>query len=115
MARIAQSVLLVATSFLATATLAASLDDGSRYAFAASSDEKRVYAFDLKDQEVAAQIELDERPDQVLASDGLDALIVSHRAERRLTLIDLADANLGQIDYALDKFNLHHKSVLSAC
>lgn len=102
MARIAQNALLVATSLLATATFAAPLDDGSRYAFAGSGAEKRVYAFDLKEQEIAGQIEVDEPPDQVLASDGLDALIVSHRAARRLTLIDLSDANLGQIDYALD-------------
>ena len=94
-------MLLAAASLLATATLAASLDDGSRYAFAASSEEMRVYAFDLKEQEVADQIEFDERPDQVLASDGLGALIVSHRAARRLTLIDLSDSNLGQIDYPL--------------
>lgn len=102
MGHVAQSLLLFASGFLATTALAASLDDGSRYAFAASGDEKRVYAFDLKEQEVADQINFDKRPDQVLASDGLDALIVSHRAERRLTLIDLADSNLGQIDYALD-------------
>lgn len=102
MARVGQIVLFVATSLLTTAALAAPLDDGSRYAFAASGEEKRVYAFDLKEQEVAGQIELNERPDQVLASDGLNALIVSHRAARRLTLIDLADTNLGQIDYALE-------------
>jgi len=102
MARVGPYVLLVTTSLFATATLAAQWDDGSRYAFAGSGEEKRVYAFDLKEQEAAGQIELDERPDQVLASDGLAALIVSHRAARRLTLIDLKDVNLGQIDYALD-------------
>lgn len=102
MAQIVQSALLVATIFFTTATPGASLDDGSRYAFAGSGEERRVYAFDLQEQEIVGQIELDEPPDQVLASDGLDALIVSHRAARRLTLIDLSDAILGQIDYALD-------------
>ncbi len=94
--------MLVAAILFTTEAFAAALDDGSRYAFSASGEEKRVYAFDLKNQEIADRIELGERPDQVLASDGLDALIVSHRKTRRLTLVDLADADLGQIDYALD-------------
>jgi DNA-binding beta-propeller fold protein YncE len=102
MKRVVQILLLATTSVFATASPAASLDDGSRYAFAASGDEKRVYAFDLREQEVAAKIAVEERPDQVLASDSLDALIVSHREAHRLTLVDLADADLGKIDYALE-------------
>lgn len=102
MAGVARIGLLFAVSIFASTTSAAPLDDGSRYAFSGSGKEKRVYAFDLKKQEVSDRIELAEQPDQVLASDGLDALIVSHRTGRRLTLINLADAKLGQIDYALD-------------
>lgn len=102
MTDVVRKILLVATSCLASTTLAASLDDAARYAFAASGDERRVYAFDLKDQEIAGQLELDERPDQVLVSDGLDALIISHSASRSLTLINLADSDLEQIDYPLD-------------
>jgi DNA-binding beta-propeller fold protein YncE len=102
MQRASQIAMVVVANSLAAVASAASLDDGSRYAFSASGDEKRVYAFDLKEQKVAGSIELDARPDQVLASDGLDALIVSHRAERRLTLVNLADADLGQIDYSLE-------------
>lgn len=93
--------MVVVANALVSVSSAASLDDGSRYAFSASSDEKRVYAIDLKEQGLAGSIDLDTRPDQVLASDGLDALIVSHRAARRLTLVNLADAELGQIDYPL--------------
>ncbi len=102
MTGVGRYALLVATSLLTTATLADTFEDGSRYAFSASGAEKRVYAIDLKNQEVAGRIDLGEYPDQVLASDGLEALIVSHRIARKLTLIDLADEDFRQIDYALE-------------
>jgi len=99
---VALTVVLVGVILCMTGASAAALDDGSRFAFSASGEERRVYAFDLKKHEVADQIEFYERPDQVLASDRLDALIVSHREVRRLTLVDLSDTDLAQIDYLLD-------------
>jgi DNA-binding beta-propeller fold protein YncE len=99
---IVRITLLVTACIFATASLAATLDDGSRYAFAASTSEKRVYAIDMQQHQLAAQIEFDVPPDQVFASDGLDALIVSHRATNSLTLIDLSDDRLTRIDYPLD-------------
>ncbi len=93
---------LVMACLYSVTTLAASLDDGSRFAFTASGEEKRVYAVDLKEQVLATQIDFDDPPDQVLASDGLDALIVSHREKRMLTLIDLTDSSLTQIRYPLE-------------
>jgi DNA-binding beta-propeller fold protein YncE len=99
---VVQIVLIVVASVFSVTALSASFDDGSRYAFSGSNGEKRVVAFDLREQEVAGYITLDARPDQVLASDSLDALIVSHRAARRLTLVDLADVKLGKVDYALE-------------
>jgi len=100
--RVLHALVVAATILCAPTSPAASFDDGSRYAFSASPEKNRVYAFDLRDQEVAGQIDFPQRPDQVIASDALDALVVSHRDGRRLTLVDLTDDKLAQFAYPLD-------------
>ena len=56
MVRIAALALLLTAHASSTASPAAALDDGSRYAFTASSSEKRVYALDMREQRIAERV-----------------------------------------------------------
>jgi len=80
---------------------AAGFDDGARYAFAASAATRSVYVIDLADAALAHTLQLQRVPDAVAVSDRLKALVISHRQERSLTLIDLARDSLTEIAYPL--------------
>ena len=77
-------------------------DDGARYAFVPSADDKSVYVIDLNDRALAHRIELPIAPDSIATSEQLKALIIANEMEQRLMLIDLSSDELTQIDYPLD-------------
>ncbi|MEH6473716.1 MAG: hypothetical protein V7752_21035 [Halopseudomonas sp.] len=79
----------------------AAYDDGSRYAFLASVSQKSISIVDLQQQKVAQTIELKRVPGAIVASNDMKALVVAHREDKQLTLVDLASARLEQIDYPL--------------
>lgn len=93
---------LLAILFCLSASTLAKYDDGARYAFSISHSEQSIQVIDLHKQELVEQIALNRAPDSISASEQLKALIVAHRAEKRLTLMDLSSNELTQIDYPLD-------------
>jgi DNA-binding beta-propeller fold protein YncE len=86
---------------------AARFDDGARYAFVPASADNSVYVVDLEDRTLAHVIRLESFPDSIATSERLKALIVSHAAERRLTLVDLSSGELERIDYPLGLHPVH--------
>lgn len=82
--------------------------DGARYAFASSVSTKSIHVIDIYKHQIAERIQLEETPDSVIASDQIKALIVPHRQERQLTLIDLSSKSLPKIEYPL---NIHPEAV----
>lgn len=88
---------------LSMATMAfASFDDGARYAFIASASSKSIYVIDVHEKSLAHTIELTRVPSSVTVSERLKALVIGHEADNSLTLIDLSNSDLVQIDYPLD-------------
>lgn len=88
-------------SLLISFPAGASYDDGARYAFLGSRTDKSVSIVDLYRQELATKVRLEYHPDMVTASKNMKALVVAHRRERRLTLIDLTSDRLNQYDHPL--------------
>jgi len=84
------------------ALLSASFDEGARYAFLASHESQSIEVVDLFDHKLVATIALSEKPDLVISSDYLKALIVAHQSSHRLSLIDLSSDKLSIYNYMLD-------------
>lgn len=80
----------------------AKYDDGARYAFSISSKESSIQVVDLHKKELVERIHIESTPDSLAASEQLKALIITHKAEKRLTLMDLSSEALAQISYPLD-------------
>lgn len=94
-------VCTVIASFGICALALAQYNDGARYAFVASPQEKIVYVIDLQDRTLADSIRFELAPDSVSASENLKALVVAHEHANRLTLVDLSSDDLIQYDYPL--------------
>ncbi len=93
---------LVAVVLLLNAGAAmAAFEDGARFAFVQSAALKEIYVIDLHNRTLAHTIKLESTADAVAASAQLKALVISHRAESRLTLVDLSSEQLVAIDYPL--------------
>lgn len=104
MTRLPAVCTLALAGFLALLPVAgafAGFDDGARYAFAASAATRSVYVIDLADLALAHTLQLQHVPDAVAVSDRLKALVISHRREHSLTLIDLTSDSLPAIAYPL--------------
>ena len=93
--------LIFALGVFGEALACAGFDDGARYAFSASVEARRVIVIDMEEQALASEIRLDLAPDLVAASDVLKILIIAHRSAQKLTLIDLRDSDLPQLEYPL--------------
>jgi len=91
---------VIAGIWICTSALA-QYDDGARYAFLASPQNKTVHVIDLQDRTLADSIDFERVPDSVSASESLKALVVAHAAADRLTLVDLSSDVLTQYDYPL--------------
>ena len=76
--------------------------DGARYAFSASAKESTIYVTDLASKTTVDQFSLSTQPDYVAASLNLKALVVTHREEKALTLVDLNKKGFLQIPYSLE-------------
>ena len=97
-------VRMLLSSLLTVLPLAAfaGYDDGARFAFIGSQQQKAIFVVDLRDRSRAEMLSLDLAPDSVAASAALKALIVGHASEQQLTLVDLTSDVLAQIDYPLE-------------
>lgn len=94
-------LLIVCAQFFLSLPAFGAYDDGSRYAFLASSLEKSISIIDLHKKKLADVIALKHSPDAIAASQNMKALVVAHRSEKRLSLIDLSSDSLDQHDYKL--------------
>lgn len=96
-----RAVMALAMLAAAQTTWAAprTFDDGARFAFVPSPGARSIYVIDLLDKTLAHTIDLVDRPDSIVASDRVKALVVASRESRRLTLIQLDDPGLGRIHY----------------
>ena len=95
------SLALLFCCSLYSSWLLADYDNGMRYAFVASQDKRSVSIIDLHDQRLAESVPLNYQPGVIEASDRLDALVIAHPVDKRLSLIDLSSSNLKQVDYPL--------------
>ena len=98
----ARQFLIVCLLALAPAYANAAFDDGARYAFTASAEGRSVAIIDLRSRKQAGTISLELRPDAVVASEALKALIVAHTGHKALTLVDLMSEDLVKLHYPLD-------------
>jgi DNA-binding beta-propeller fold protein YncE len=80
----------------------AAFEEGARFAFLGSREGKSIEVVDLYDHLHVATIGLKDKPDTVLASDYLKAVLVAHRASRRLSIIDLSSEQSTLYNYPLD-------------
>lgn len=95
---------LVLAGYLASLPVSAAcagFDDGARFAFVASAATRSVYVIDLANFALAHTLQLHRVPDAVAVSDRLNALVISHRHDHSLTLVDLASESLTEIPYPL--------------
>lgn len=97
--RLAVSLILLVT---AASEAFANFDDGARYAFIASASSKSIFVIDLQEKSLAHTISLTRSPSSVAVSERLQALVIGHEADKRLTLVDLSTSELRQIGYPLD-------------
>lgn len=102
-----RTLLRVLGIFLLSALLAPSItyagyDDGARYAFTASPEERSIYVIDLHKKQQVDTIQLDSVPQMISASENLKALIVASPSVKGLILIDLMSDKLNQYSYPLD-------------
>ena len=74
---------VIAGIWICTSALA-QYDDGARYAFLASPQNKTVHVIDLQDRTLTDSIDFERVPDSVSASENLKALVVAHGAADRL-------------------------------
>ncbi|MBL4826649.1 MAG: WD40 repeat domain-containing protein [Spongiibacteraceae bacterium] len=96
-----QILLFLCALFCINCPVFGAYDDGARYAFLASTLEKSISIIDLHKRKLAAVVSLKHAPDSIAASQTMKALIVAHRTEKRLTLIDLSTDSLDQHEYSL--------------
>ncbi|MFQ6005248.1 MAG: YncE family protein [Woeseia sp.] len=94
-------LITVMAGFWTCAAALAQYDDGARYAFIASPQDKTVYVIDLQDRTLADSIDFELAPDSVSASENLRAIVVAHEHANRLTLVDLSSDALTKYDYPL--------------
>ena len=94
-------LLIVCAQFLLSLQAFGAYDDGARYAFLASTLEKSISIIDLHKKKLADVITLKHSPDSIAASQNMKALVIAHRSEKRLSLIDLSSDTLEQHDYKL--------------
>jgi DNA-binding beta-propeller fold protein YncE len=87
---------------LMASTASALFDDGARYAFIASASSKSIFVIDLQEKSLVHTISLLRIPTSVVVSERLKALVIGHKADRSLTMIDLSTPNLTQISYPLE-------------
>ena len=76
-------------------------DDGARYMFTASAQNRSIYIIDLHKRKHADTILIDFEPNMISASDSLKALVVASRDARRLILVDLSSDQLSQYSYPI--------------
>jgi len=96
-------------SLLLVANALADYDDGMRYAFVASTEDKSISIIDLHSHLLAETIKLATAPGEIEASNRLKALVVAHPDATHLTLIDLSSSKLKQIKYELEMVPDHIK------
>lgn len=100
---ITKSIFLFSFICFSNITLASSLDDVTRFAYTVSANKSTVEVIDIEDTRLVNSIKFSKVPSQVVASKGMNTLIVSHPQDKSLTLVDLKSDQLKQYQVQLEQ------------